>query len=316
MAERAPHKPVYLVCGQRDDRSAPRRDGKFQSDAYLKREAVRQITRIVLGDGDDADAPIRYDGPEADLADVLDDVRTYSLLGETRLVIVDEADAFITRHRQKLEAYCASPSTTGVLVLVCATSNANTRLHKAIAALGGVIACRTPVGRELIAWIVRQARERYGKQIEAAGAAALHESCDDYLGTLDAELAKLAAYVGDRQRITADDVHALVGRNREQLVFAVTKAMAEGDTAGALDAWEQTVATDRAAPMRAVGGLAWSVRQMLARCREGDDANARRLEDQLTDLLQLDLDAKTGLADVSRGVEKFIVRNSARIAAG
>lgn len=325
MAQSASYKPVYVVFG---------------SDAYLKQETLARISRAVLGDDDAAGGATRFAGDQAALADVLDEVRTFSLLGETRLVIVDDADPFITRHRQSLETYCAAPSSTGVLVLVCKSSSANTKLHKAIQALGGVIACQTPRGAQLTAWITRQARDRYDKQIEGPAVGALRESCDDSLGMFDGELAKLATYVGDRKRITVEDVHALVGQHREVKVFAVTDAMADGNPVAALQAWEQALATNRATPMLAVGGLAWSIRRLLGlrhamdkgadvrslsqqgRMSPGDirtrvgGVSASRLEDQLTDLLQIDLDSKTGLGDVNRGVEKFIVRHSRRAAAG
>ncbi|MCH7700566.1 MAG: DNA polymerase III subunit delta [Planctomycetes bacterium] len=325
MTQSASYKPVYVVFG---------------SDTYLKQETVTGISRAVLGDDDAAGGATRFDGDKATLADVLDEVRTFSLLGEARLVIVDDADPFITRHRQSLETYCAAPSNSGVPVLVCKSSAANTKLHRAIQALGGVIVCQTPRGSDLAAWIVRQARERYEKQIEGPAVGALRESCDDSLGMFDGELAKLASYVGDRKRITAQDVHALVGQHREVKVFAVTDAMADGNPAAALQAWEQALATNRATPMLAVGGLAWSIRRLLGlrhAMDKGADVrslsqqgrmspaqiqsrvggvSARRLEDQLTDLLQIDLDSKTGLGNVNRGVEKFIVRHSRRAAAG
>jgi len=325
MTQSASHKPVYVVFG---------------NDAYLKQETVTQISRAVFGDDDSAGGATRVAGDKATLADVMDEVRTFSLLGETRLVVVDDADPFITRHRQKLEAYCAAPSSTGVLVLVCKSSAANTKLHKAINALGGAIACQTPRGSDLAAWIVKQSRDRYDKQIEGPAVGALRDSCDDSLGIFDGELAKLATYVGDRKRITVKDVHAMVGQHREVKVFAVTDAMADGNPAAALQAWEQALATNRATPMLAVGGLAWSIRRLLGlrhAMDKGADVrslsqqgrmspgqiqtrvggvSALRLEAQLTDLLQIDLNSKTGLGNVNRGVEKFIVRHSRRAAAG
>ena len=97
-------------------------------------------------------------------------------------------------------------------------------------------------------WISRWAREKHGKQVTGAAVQALRDHLGDSPGVLDAELSKLAAYVGQRGEITPADIDALTGHHREEKVFAVTDAMSSGDTAGALRHWEQVLATDRAAP--------------------------------------------------------------------
>jgi DNA polymerase III delta subunit len=45
-----------------------------------------------------------FDGSDAELAEVLDEVRTFSLLGGRRIVVVSGADPFVSRHRAALEA--------------------------------------------------------------------------------------------------------------------------------------------------------------------------------------------------------------------
>ena len=156
------------------------------------------------------------------------------------------------------------------------------------------------------------------------------------MGALDAELAKLAAFVGSRAEITPADVDALVGQNREEKVFAVTDAISVGETDKALAQWEQVWATDRAAPGRAIAGLAWGVRRLIEARRDLDKgvpvaALARRmftdtavlqrrlkrlsiqhLEDQLSDLCAADHAVKVGLSTVNLAVEKFIVTHSRR----
>lgn len=282
----------------------------------------------------DALGPAQFDGSSAALAEVLDEVRTPSLLGDRRVVIVDEADAFITANRAALERYATDPSPTGSLVLLCRSLPKNTRLRKAIDAVGSVIEIRSPEGREVVPWITARARDEYAKRMSSAAAQRLFEHLGDSTGTLDAELSKLAAYVGERAEITPADVAALTGQHREENVFGVTDAMVAGDVAAALRHWERVLATDRAAPGRAIGGLAWAVRQMLAARREWDrGASAQslssrfraapavmqrrlerftveQLERQQDDLLAADLALKTGGSTVEAAIEKFIVKHA------
>ena len=305
------------------------------TDHFLRQEAIERLLAEVAEALDEV-GPSRFDGESAALADVLDEVRTLSLLGGKRVVIVEDADAFITAHRQHLERYCDNPSPGGALILACARMPRNTKLYRIISEKGQVITCEAPARRALPSWLSTRARSVYGKQLEPAAAGLLQEHVGDALGLLDAELAKLSAYVGERPNITSGDVDALVGHQREEKVFGVTDAMASGNPARALELWEQVLATDRAAPARALAGLAWGVRRLLEARRDlqrgvsiyevakklyTDPASAQRrlervsveaLEAQLDDLLAADVALKTGGTTVGIAVEKFIVTHSGR----
>lgn len=309
-------------------------------DRFLRNESLESILRTLAPQMDTL-GPTRVDGKNASLADVLDDVRTPSLLGGRRVVIVDDADDCISEFREKLEKYCAAPASDGCLIFLCDSLPKNTKLRKIISVSGEVIEYEPPKGRALVSWIVRRAREVHGKTVNDAAARVLKEHVGDSLAGLDTELAKLTAYVGDRPEITPKDVDAATGEHREEKVFAVLDAITDGDTVGALRAWEQVWATDRAAPGRAIGGLAWSVRRLLEVLREwerGGDLDAiarkkglytdsatlrRRLErtgvaqlrELQRDLLAVDMAAKTSLSSVDIGVERFIIKHSARVAA-
>jgi len=309
------------------------------SDRFLRHDSLVELLKTI-GDAPDAFGPTQVEGDSVSLAQVLDEVRTPSLLGDRRIVIVQDADDFVSANREALEKYCASPAPTGTLVLLCDTMPRNTRLHKVIAGRGGVIMCEAPEGRALTTWIVRRAKLSYGKQLGEAAAQRLREHLGDSPGWIDSELAKLAAYVGSRPEITREDIVEVTGELREEKVFAVMDAIANGDASLALKLWEQVWATDRAAPGRAIAGLAWSVRKLLDAKQEFDrgvDAAAlarkmftdpsvlrRRLErttqaglrEQQRDLLAADLAVKTGNSTVDVAIEKFIVKHAAARSAG
>lgn len=303
-------------------------------DRSLRLDALNELRAGWKGQMDVAGVT-RVDGAEALLADVLDEVRTPSLLGDRCIVIVEEADPFITDHRQVLERYCSAPSNTGTLVLSCRTLPTTTRLHKIINEHGKVIVREVPKGRAVAPWIVNRAQQKYGKRLAGRAAQMLRDHIGDAPGLLDAELAKLSDYVGRRIEITPADIEALTGHQREEKVFAVTDAMSAGDTATALTQWEQVLATDRAAVGRSIAGMAWGVRRLLEARRDWergvqlpelakrlftDVGTARqrlerltteRLEAQQRDLLAADLAVKTGGSTVRVAVEKFIVTHSA-----
>lgn len=301
---------------------------------FLRGRAVAEILSA-LSDESDTLGPARFDGDKAVLADVLDELRTPSLLGNRRIVIVDDADVFITAGRSALERYCASPAPDGSLLLLCNSMPKNTRLYKAIVREGLVLQVAAPKGRAVLRWIVDHARTTHGKTLAPGAAQRLFEHLGDAVGLIDAELAKLSTFVGARQSITPEDIGALTGNLREEKVFAVTDAMALRDTAGALRHWEQVLATDRAAPARAIAGLAWAVRRLLETRRAWEDGvniqtlarktytdpavlkkrlervSIRELENQQSDLLAADVAIKTGASSIGPAVEKFIVLHTA-----
>lgn len=303
------------------------------SDPFLRNDALGRLLASMKDDADDL-GPSRCDGSRASAADVLDEVRTPSLLGERRIVIVDDADDFISANRERLERYCAAPAETGRLILLCDSLPKNTRIHRLLAERDAVFTCEAPRGAAMNDWIARRAVDEYGKKIAPKAVQTLRRLLGDSPGWIDAELGKLASYVGERGEIAAGDVDELTDHRREEKVFAVIEAVSTGDGATALRHWEQVLATDRAAPGRAIAGLAYSVRQLVEARRELDASGnlypfARRmfvepdelrrrlarlsqdrLHDWQRDLLAADLAVKTGLSTLESAVETFIVKHS------
>ena len=108
-------RPVYVLTGDED---------------FLKRQVLAVLRNRVLGDDNDGMALSSYEGDKAVLANVLDELRTLPFLSPRRLVVIDNADPFVTKHRAALEKYVAGPATKGVLVLNVKTWTSTTRLAK------------------------------------------------------------------------------------------------------------------------------------------------------------------------------------------
>lgn len=314
--------PIYAVAGTED---------------LLKRQAIDRIVRGVLGDADRSLAMSEYECATSipELASVLDDLRTLSLLSDRRLVLVREADKFISQYREGLEKYAAAPSSSGVLLIECKTMPGNTRLARQIAKVGEVIKCEPLKPFAVPGWIVQHAREGHGVQIDQQAAGKLASLVGNDLGLLDSELVKCVIYIGDRKRIAVADIDALVGQQKEEQVWNILEAVADGDTRAALQLWEDVCQTDRAAEHRSIVGIAFSVRRLLKakRAEEAgaslqqlkgelwvrDDRQARRqlaafttaqVEEILARLLEADVAAKTGMASVRASIERLIVEMS------
>ncbi len=206
-------KPVYAVFGD---------------DAFLRREVQQEVRRLALPGEDDDLSVSRFAGEGAPLADVLDELRTLPFFSKRRLVLVENADPFVTAHRKELETYVESPSPSGVLLLSVKVWPATTRLAKLLEKTGLSVECRGPHERALMPWLVHVAKARFGVQIDNPATELLVELVGPEVGLLVAELEKLAVYVGAKAKVHRDDVAKMVGAGRIETVWRLIEAATTG----------------------------------------------------------------------------------------
>jgi DNA polymerase-3 subunit delta len=116
-----------------------------------------------------------------------------------------------------------------------------------------------------------------GKRVDRAGEGRLAELVGGDARVLASEVAKLAAYVGDRKVIGAKDVDEIVTRVAEDPFFALGNAVEGRDLAAALAVLGRSI-QDGASPFMILGSLAGTLRRMIVeRERARRVAGERRL---------------------------------------
>jgi DNA polymerase-3 subunit delta len=212
-------------------------------DAYLTSAVLTALRTQTLA-GEDAEfALTTLSGREVQFRDLLDALATVSLFGAgQRMVVVEEADPFVSEYRAELEKYVERPFQHGVLVLDVNTWPSNTRLAKAVAASGLTIECKSPNERQTKTWLAQRAKTQWDVRLEAAAADALLELLPPELGILEQELAKLALLVEKGQSITAQLVRDNVGGWRTRTAWEMVDAAAEGRAAIALAQLDRLIA--------------------------------------------------------------------------
>ncbi len=261
----------------------------FGDKAFLKTLALRGLREIVLGD--DPDAPfVTFSGNEAQWRDVMDEVSTVALFGggARRLVVVEEADAFVSKHRQALEDYVAKPKSSGVLVLEVGAWPSNTRLFKFVEEHGLQIECRAPEktsGRSkeldvarLRKWLIAWAKKEHAVKLEADAADMLLDLVGPEFGLLDQDLAKLALFAGPGGTVTPEMVRDVVGGWKTKTAWDLMDAAADGDAAEALRQLDHLLQSGEH-PVALLGQFAWSLRRYAAATRiyEHAEREGRRI---------------------------------------
>ncbi len=238
-------KPIYVLFG---------------NDTFLRDENRKKIISQLVGDADPQVCVGVFEAT-ADLAQVLDELRTMPFLAPRRVVIVRDADAFVSAYRESIEKYLESPAQCGSLVLMVSSWPKNTRLYKAVAKVGEAIDCSEPDVRDLPRWLQSAAAKR-DKKISRDAAELMAEWVGANLSALDSEIEKLATYVGDRKTITANDVGELVAATAGPEAFELTNALTESDPSRAIKALSGML-TVRGEEFRTLGMIAWHLRRAL-----------------------------------------------------
>src|ERR1700722_8524285 len=122
------------------------------NEPFLKRQVQQAIRRLVLGPEDDGFALSVFPGDKASWAAVHEDLRTLPVLAPHRLVVIENADPFVTQERARLEKLfpelTGKEKPAGVLVLDVQAWASSTKLAK-LTPDASLIVCDTPGGQQL-----------------------------------------------------------------------------------------------------------------------------------------------------------------------
>jgi DNA polymerase III subunit delta len=189
----------------------------------LKRQHVQALREAIDAAGGPVET-ITFDGKSAPLADVLDELRSFGLMQQHKLVIVDDAHEWVKQHREAVERYTQSPSDHGTLVLRAPEWHAG-KLDKLIEKVGAIIKCVPPSDAEAVAWISRRCKEVHARMLSPKAAELLVDRLGADLGRLDSEAAKLALMVKPEEPIEPALVMQLVRRGSDEAAWAVQSVL-------------------------------------------------------------------------------------------
>ena len=215
-------------------------------EPHLRRLIVDDLLGRALGEADRSLNLIDRDlaAGTVEIASILDDLRTPTLLGGARVVHLRGLGSIDKEGRSALEGYVARPATGAALILEGDSLPANTRLFKAIAKGGLVVQCRPlyatppPWGRgggetEVARWIQLRVRDR-GKKIRSDAVDAAVEAWGADLASIDRALEAAALLVADAPEIGVAEIRSLAPESRTDPVYKVVDATLAGDRADAM----------------------------------------------------------------------------------
>ena len=195
-------------------------------DAFLRLDVTARIRQALAAEHGEVDV-IAFDGQSAQVADVLDECRSFGLMQQHKLIVVDNADQLVKEDaRPLMERYAEKPCEDATLLLRSERWNPG-NLDKRIAQIGVVCKCDGLGQSDAIRWITSECKPRHGVAIARPAAELLVARLGVDLGRIDSELGKLA--VGAGQQITPELVVELVGVTRQEDPWSIQSVLLSGD---------------------------------------------------------------------------------------
>lgn len=266
----------------------------YGDEPFLKQSVLSAIRRVADRDG--AAAAVSWDASAMRWVDVSDELLTPSLFGNgNRVVILRDADPFVSEYRPQLEDYVAAPARSATLVLELKSWPGNTRLAKVVAKKGLAITCRVPERKSgnrmvpdqkrLLEWIGCYAQKAHGVQLTTRQVERIVELVGENLGLIDGELAKLALFADDGGELADELVTRVVGGWRIQSNWDLLDSISEGDAAAALAQLDRLIQSGEHA-LGLFGSLSWSLRRFAAAARVVEEQRSRGERPQLARALE------------------------------
>ena len=254
--------PFYIVGG---------------NEYFLKKQALMEIKKRFFSEGGVEQSLIEFNGKDTDrnpagnltednnlkntgpspdkqrrghstlFNDVIDEVKTTPMFGKHKLIIVENADSFLSKNQDKVLSYLKNPCSVNCLILEVLSIDKRTKLAKAMDGKQGIlIECdklydkpapwetkKPEHDSELTRWIVMHARN-FEKIINLKSAFCLLEKTGNDLAIINNQIDALSVYTGDRNEITADDIQKLLGVSHREKLYSLLDAIGMKDTISAV----------------------------------------------------------------------------------
>ncbi len=215
--------PVYLVISK---------------DDFNRRLGYERLISHLLGKQTENSLALSvYEADKVDIDKVLQDLDSLGFFSSKRVVVIHHAENLLKAATEKLLNYYTNPNPSVYLVLTATSISAATNFYKKSELVGVLleIAEEKPWEKEktLKDWIDQKVSS-YGKQIEGGANQLLLKQIGTDQAILNQEIEKLVCYVGEKPKISVQDVGAICINMNVENIWQLGEAIFRRDPAAAL----------------------------------------------------------------------------------
>lgn len=243
------------------------------NESYLREICRRKLIEVFADLNAGEWSVVRFSANEDSVETVVNQAQTMPMLVPRQVIIYSDAEELESLGEKtrdasldQLEAYLKDPAPFTVLVFEATAFDQRMRPYKILAGQTLVVECELagePEAREAAAAAIAEQMARELKiEIGHDAARLLAESTNADLARIRTELEKLASYVGERKRVTLEDVRLLVVSEKRYTVWQLSEMLASGDRARALR-FLASILHEGEQPVMIVGAMAWMYRKLM-----------------------------------------------------
>ena len=190
-------------------------------------------------------------GKDAAWADIVNACMRYPMFAERQVVLLKEAQQM--RDIDKLEGYIANPLLSTIFVVSYKEKKVDGRskLAKLLKEKGELLSTKKMYDNQLPDWVSGLAESK-GYALSQKALMLLVEHIGNDLSRINNEIEKLAVNLGERKKITEDDIEKYVGVSKEYNVFELQDALAKKDLLRAIRIIGYFESNPKAAPIQLV----------------------------------------------------------------
>ncbi len=186
----------------------------------FKDSSSRSLNRIVLN------------GPETNLAEIVNASMAYPMLSDLKMVLVKDFNRVGQADQDIFLKYLSAPQKASILVLRLVEAGRNA-FYKKVSSLTQVVDCKPVREYHMMPWAKKMIKEKNLK-IDPPALNMLLEYTGANLLALTNEIEKLKNFKLDQAEINTDDVIALTGMSKEFNVFTFQDAVSQKDFRNAM----------------------------------------------------------------------------------
>lgn len=243
------------------------------NESYLRDLCRRKISDTYVAEGVRDWGITQYSADGDSIAAILGQAQTLPMLAPQQVIFVRDVEAWErlgddSRDSllKQLSEYLDDPAPFSVLVFEAGALDQRMRLAKMFAEKAVVVAVelsdKTEERVRLAAPLAFEMARELGVELDHEAAGELAEILNGELAAIRTELEKLAAYAGERRRITREDIELLVVSARKYSVWELTDMLASRQPSVALEFLDSLLREGEQAPAL-LGALAWMYRKLL-----------------------------------------------------
>ncbi len=248
------YAPVYLFIGEEE---------------FLSEECVdRVIQDLLTADTKAFNLDIVY-GSKADASEVMAHAASFPMMSDRRVVVIKEFDKLLSSDSVKelVSAYIARPLDSTCLVLLAEKPDFRTKPFNDLKKSGATFSFTPLYENQVPAWIAARCK-KMGKEADIEACRLMYAYVGNSLRAIQNELDKLFTYLGERMRITPEDVADVVGVSRGFTVFDLQNAIGKKNIGDAIRIVKRMIETGEAPQLSIIMltryfNIVWKIQDML-----------------------------------------------------